>query len=128
VFDKPSPALLIAEARRALEGGVAAGFPQKVVANALGIVQRELETGPSLREEERQRLAALLGDDGDTPALNAKLAEAIRDGTIAPDAPQLVAHLIRTTVAKLEIDQPAYPAFRAWRDGVQPPQRGNDRL
>ena len=27
----------------------------------------------------------------------------------------LLDHLIRTTIAKLEIDQPAYPAFKAWR-------------
>jgi hypothetical protein len=117
MFDKPAPPLLIAEARRTLEAGVAPGFPQKVVANALGIAQRELDKGPALAEEERRRLVGLLGLDGDLPALNAALAAAIREGAIALDAPALVDHLIRTTVAKLAIDQPAYPAFRARREG-----------
>jgi hypothetical protein len=115
VFDRPSPSLLIAEARKALDAGVAPGFPQKVVANALGIAQRELEMGPSLADGERNRLAALLGAEGDLPTLNARLSAAIRQSAIAPDDPALLDHLVRTTVAKLEIDQPAYPAFRAWR-------------
>jgi hypothetical protein len=117
MFDRPSPSLLIAEGRKALDAGVAPGFPQKVVANALGIAQRELEIGPSLAAEERARLVAQLGDDGDLASLNARLSEAIRTGAITPDDPRLLEHLIRMTVAKLEIDQPAYPAFRAWRDG-----------
>lgn len=117
MFDKPSPSLLIAEARKALDAGVASGFPQKVVANALGIAQRELEIGPVLLEQERVRLAALLGEDSDIASLNARLAVAIRGGMIDTESPALLDHLIRTTVAKLEIDQPAYPAFRAWRSG-----------
>ncbi len=115
MFDRPSPTLLIAEARRALDAGVAPGFPQKVVANALGIAQRELEMGPSLAEEERQRLVALLDADGELDALNARLAASIRERAITSGDPALLDHLIRTTIAKLEIDQPAYPAFRAWR-------------
>lgn len=115
MFDRPSPSLLIAEARKALDAGVAPGFPQKVVANALGIAQRELEMGPSLASEERDRLIALLGSEGDLATLNARLSAAVRAGAIAPDTPDLLAHLIKTTIAKLEIDQPAYPAFRAWQ-------------
>ena len=116
MFDRPSPSLLIAEARRALDAGVAPGFPQKVVANALGIAQRELEMGPSLAEAERERLLALLGAEGDLASLNARLSAAIREGAIATDDTALLDHLIKTTIAKLEIDQPAYPAFRAWRE------------
>ena len=114
MFDRPSPSLLIAEARKALDAGVAAGFPQKVVANALGIAQRELEMGPALADEERERLIALLGAEGSLADLNTRLSAAIREGAIAPDEPALLAHLIKTTVAKLQVDQPAYPAFRAW--------------
>ena len=115
MFDKPSPSLLIAEARKALDAGVTPGFPQKVVANALGIAQRELELGPALMERERDRLVALLGGGEGVPALNSGLAAAIRDGTIDSRNAALIGHLIATTIAKLEIDQPAYPAFRAWR-------------
>ena len=118
MFDKPSPSLLIAEARRALGEGVAPGFPQKVVANALGIAQRELDLGPEMMDAERERLGELVGADGDLPVLNAKLTAAIRDGTIPLDDEGLIDHLIRTTTAKLEVDQPAYPAFRSWRDGL----------
>ena len=118
MFDRPAPSLLIAEARRALDAGVASGFPQKVVANALGIAQRELEMGPALAEKERQRLVQLLGEDDDVRTLNAKLAAAIRDRDIPLNAGALNDHLIRTTVAKLEVDQPAYPAFKAWREGA----------
>ncbi len=121
MFDKPSPTLLIAEARRALDAGVASGFPQKVVANALGIAQRELERGPALMAEEHHRLAELVGDDPEIAALNSALSAAIREGRIALDDPALLDHLIRTTVAKLEIDQPAYPAFRAWRERLAEP-------
>lgn len=117
MLDSPSAALLIAEARTALDAGVAPGFPQKVVANALGIAQRELELGPAMAEGERARLRLLLGEDGEAAILNRRLAEAIRAGGISLDAPALLDHLIPTTVAKLEVDQPAYRAFRAWKGG-----------
>jgi hypothetical protein len=95
--DNPPPAVLIAEVRKALDAGLAPGFPQKVAANALGIAQRELENGEPVSVEEAARLSA-----------------AIRDGHL-DDA--LVGELIRITIAKLEIDQPTYPAFRAWAHG-----------
>ena len=118
MLDKPGAALLIAEARAALEAGVAAGFPQKVIANALGIAQRELEREPVLAQEERARLTRLIGTDGEVTHLNAALARSIREGSVQIDDPALLDHLIRTTVGKLEVDQPAYPAFRAWRDSA----------
>ena len=118
MFDRPAPSLLIAEARRALDAGVASGFPQKVVANALGIAQRELEIGPALAEAELRRLPPMIGWDGDLDELNADLADGIRKGTFDLSSPALIEHLILTTIAKLEIDQPAYPAFKAWREGA----------
>ncbi len=117
MFDRPGAFELLAEARTALDAGVAPGFPQKVVANALGIAQRELALGPYINEQERERLAGLLGREGDLAALNRQLADAIRDSAASPDTPALLDHLIRTTVDKLQIDQPAYPAFRVWKDG-----------
>jgi hypothetical protein len=112
VQDEPPAALLVAEARLALDAGLPAGFPQRVAANALGIAQRELERGPALAAAERARLAALLGRDGALAELNAALAEALRTGAIDLAGDALIAHLIATTVAKMSIDQPGYPGFR----------------
>lgn len=95
--DSPPPAMLIAQVRRALENGIPAGFPQKVAANALGIAQREIENGDPLPAADAARLSA-----------------AIREGRIEDT---LVGELIEATIAKLEIDQPGYPAFKRWRDG-----------
>jgi hypothetical protein len=115
MLDNPPAELLVAEARKALEDGLAPGFPQKVAANALGIAGRELELGPELSEEEMRRLTALVGEEGDLVARNRRLAQAIGSG--APlDEGLLLAHLIHTTVAKLTVDQPGYPAFRQWRE------------
>lgn len=99
--DDPPAVLLIAEVRKALDAGLAPGFAQKVAANALGIAWRELENGPPASGEEI-----------------AGLCHAIQNGRV-DDA--LVGELIRITLAKLAIDQPAYPPFRRWREGEQPP-------
>jgi len=113
VLDSPPASLLVAEARQALDTGLAAGFPQKVAANALGIAQRELELGPALADAEQSRLAGLLGGQGDVPSLNATLSAALRVGECDPSDEGLIAHLILTTIAKVSIDQPGYPGFRA---------------
>lgn len=93
--DNPPASLLVAEVRRALEEGLASGFPQKVAANALGIAQRELENGPALSGERAAALCATIREGGTDDAL--------------------VGELIRITIAKLEIDQPTYPSFAAWK-------------
>ncbi len=116
MLDSPPAALLIAEARKALEEGLAPGFPQKVAANALGIAGRELELGTSFHADEMRRLMALVGEDGDLVARNRRLAEGIRTGQPSLDEAALADHLIRTTIAKLTVDQPGYPAFRQWRE------------
>ena len=112
--DNPPASLLVAEARKALDAGLAPGFPQKVAANALGIAQRELELGPAYAAEEQGRLAELIEDTGSVDDLNRKLVEAIRAGH-ARDGSDVMRHLILTTCAKLSIDQPSYPGFRALR-------------
>ena len=112
--DEPAPALLIGEVRKALEAGIAPGFAQKVAANALGIALRELTLAPASAAAENGRLARLVGDDGDLADRNHRLAELIRRGEgELPDG--VIAHLIATTVEKIAVDQPAYPAFVNWR-------------
>ena len=115
MLDNPSAALVIAEVRSALEEGIAPGFPQKVAANALGIAKRELELGPDLAAQEMERLAVLGFSAGDLAGRNAALTASIRAGD-ALDESALIAHLIYTSIAKLMVDQPAYPAFRPWRE------------
>ena len=95
--DSPPARLIIEEVRRALEQGLAPGFAQKVAANALGIAQRELERGPAISAQQAQ-----------------DLAKQIQTGASLHDA--LIGRLIRLSIAQLEIDQPAYPPFRAWKD------------
>ncbi len=114
--DSPSPELLIGQVRQALEEGLAPGFSQKVAANALGIALRELSLGPASSAREVERLNRLLGSNSaNVRELNRCLAARIRDGLPA-DAPDLVKHLIQTTIDKLEIDQPGYPSYRMWKD------------
>lgn len=114
--DNPPATLIVEEVRKALTAGLALGFPQKVAANALGIAERELELAPLTSADEYLRLHRLVGGQGDLAARNNRLAEAIRTSSTESDSDALLDHLIRTTIAKIEVDQPAYPAFRAWRD------------
>lgn len=96
--DRPPAHLLIEEVRKALEAGLPPGFPQKVAANALGIARRELASEAPISD-----------------ATVARLSARIRAGETDE---ALVGELIRLSIAKLEIDQPGYPPFRAWQDGV----------
>ena len=113
--DKPSPELLIAEVRKALAEGLAPGFSQKVAANALGIAERELSLSPASSAAENARLETLVGAQGDLADRNRRLAEKFRDPESAvSDA--MVEHLILTTLAKIEVDQPGYAPFLAWSD------------
>ncbi len=93
----PPAALIVTEVRAALERGLAPGFAQKVAANALGIAERDLARCSSGVGEEMR-----------------KLADRVRDEAILNDA--LVGQLVEMSIARLEIDQPTYPPFRAWKD------------
>lgn len=87
-------------------------FHARVSANALGIVARELELGPKALAEERTRLTALLGHDGDLGDLNQELCEKLEAGTLGLETPGLVEHLKKTTLDKVAIDQPKYKAYQ----------------
>lgn len=113
MFDDPPAELLAAEVAKARAAGLTAGFAEKVAANALAIAARERESGPALEAEEREHLVALLGRGGELAELNAALAAGLRDGSLALSDDAMIAHLIRTTVGKLSVDQPSYPGFRA---------------
>lgn len=119
MFDRPAAPDIIAEVANALKAGIPAGFEQLVAANALSIAGREIGIGPDLARAEQQRLQVLLGTTGDLPTLRAQLVAAIRDGKLAGKAEALEMHLVRTAIAKMQIDQPGYAAFKAWQASRQ---------
>ncbi|MFN3510882.1 MAG: DUF6285 domain-containing protein [Tsuneonella troitsensis] len=116
MLDDPPARLIEDEARKARGAGQTSAFAEKVAENALGIARRERELGPILAAEERARLGELLGGEGDLPSLNLALATALREGTLDLHDDAVTDHLIRTAIAKLQVDQPTYPGFRALSD------------
>ncbi|MFW6094266.1 MAG: phosphotransferase family protein [Pseudomonadota bacterium] len=86
-------------------------FMARVAGNSLDIVLRELARGEAHRAGEHERLKALLGD-GDLSALRWRLTEALRDGSMALDAPGLAEHLRTTVVNQIAIDQPKYTGYK----------------
>ena len=82
-------------------------FHVRVAANVLAIVKRELELGPAAAAAERERLKAMLGQDGTADALNRELARRIRAGEIADHA-ALVEHLRHSIGAALAINNPKW--------------------
>ena len=113
--ERPTAAELVAavadflerEAAPALEGRVS--FHAKVAANALRIVQRELGSGAAAAEA--ARLRELTGADGDPAALNSLLAQRIRTGELPADDPALRAHLVRSVLTRIAVDNPRYPSL-----------------
>lgn len=116
MLDDPPARLIEDEVRKARGAGQTSAFAEKVAENALGIARRERELGPILAAEERARLGELLGGEDDLPSLNWALATALREGALDLHDDAVRDHLIRTAIAKLQVDQPTYPGFRALCD------------
>src|ERR1700733_2436407 len=114
MMDQPSMRELVEAVRDFLESKAMpelkghTAFHARVAANALSIVARELEHGPQSAQEEKNRLAALLGHDGTLEELNNELCTRIRSGAFTLDTPGLAEHLTVTTREKVAIDQPGY--------------------
>jgi len=89
-----------------------ASFHARVAANALGIVERELETAPEAAAREQKRLETILDRDGTLEDLNRELCARIRNGEIDLDTSGLSVHLWETTLTKLAIDQPKYSGYQ----------------
>lgn len=87
-------------------------FLARVAGNSLDIVLRDLAIGGMHRREEKARLAALLGQNGDTRSLRAALVDRIRSRTISLENSELIAHLRQTVVNQVAIDQPRYSGFQ----------------
>lgn len=98
------------EVQPKLEGSTA--FHARVAVNVLAIVERELGEGAALDDAERERLVALLGEEGELGALNERLVARIRAGELTVDDPALVAHLRATILGRLGIDNPRYGSYQ----------------
>lgn len=115
--DRPTAAELLEAVREFVERDVMSRdeltgrvrFHARVAANVLGIVERELTLGPALDAAEHDRLAALLGHDGELDALSAELARRIRDGSLDEERAAVVEHLRQSVAAKLAVANPGYP-------------------
>ena len=92
-------------------------FLARVAGNSLDIVLRQLALGEGARAAEHARLRDLLGSDGSLSELRWQLTRALRDGTMALDAPGLAEHLRATVVNQIAIDQPKYSGFRTATSG-----------
>jgi hypothetical protein len=118
VYDRPDLVELVGAVREFLEARALpkleghTAFHARVAANALAIVERQLQLAPEAEASERERLRALLGRDGSLDELNRELCAAIRAGRIGLETPGLSLHLRETTLAKLAVDQPRYPGYR----------------
>jgi hypothetical protein len=113
-------AFLEEKAMPELEGHTA--FHARVAANVLGILTREYEQGPQNHTEERERLSLLLSSEGTLKELTQELCSRIKARELGLETPSLKDHLIKTTIQKVEIDQPKYSGLKIakqkWDDGL----------
>lgn len=87
-------------------------FLARVAGNSLDIVLRDLAVGEEHRMRQRERLRALLGEDGDLETLRSSLVRQLRDGRIPLDRPGLADYLREAVVNQLAIDQPNYSGLK----------------
>lgn len=87
-------------------------FEARMTAAAFELVQRAEALAAQSEAAERERLVALLNEDGDLRSLNERLCALIKSGAMTLATPALAAHLRATTMEKLAIDQPTYAAYR----------------
>lgn len=82
-----------------------------VARNSLQIIKREINLINNFEEKENIRLENLLKKKGNTRDLNKILCERIKTRQIDRKDAELKEHLIKTTMAKLAIDQPNYSGY-----------------
>ncbi|WP_426756187.1 DUF6285 domain-containing protein [Myxococcus sp. Y35] len=84
--ERPDGAELLAIAREVLHKELLPVLPAdkaysaRMIANAMGIAERQLRSGGGPQEEERRALSALLGRGGELSALTREFAARIRQG------------------------------------------------
>jgi Domain of unknown function (DUF6285) len=116
--DEPTPTELINAVADFLRNeltpaiGGHSAFKLRVAINALNLVTRQLALEQGSDADEGTRLTQLLGKQGSLGELNRALADRIASGEADLNTPGLADHLWQTTMAKLEVDQPNYAAYR----------------
>jgi len=88
-----------------------ARFELRVALNAFEILEREAAYGDAPADAERERLAALLAQDGSLDELRGELCARLRDGRASPDDPALLTTLRAGVLARLAIDQPDFKSL-----------------
>lgn len=111
-----SEAIVAFEAEPTVPGDARQAFLARVTHNARAILAREAEHGARLEAEAIARLSVLLGETGDFATLNGRLCEALKEQTIVPLDPTLLAHLRATAIDQIAIDQPGYGGLAALLD------------
>ena len=89
-------------------------FHARVASNVLATVLRDLEARTSNEAAERAGLVALLDCDPalDLETMNQRLCDEITAGRITAETPGLLAHMKKTAIAQVEVDQPRYSGLR----------------
>nr|WP_295661029.1 DUF6285 domain-containing protein [Polymorphobacter sp.] len=109
----PSARDLVAAVREFIAGLGLEGrdaFHAKVAANALAIVERELEQVPDAAEV--AALASLhRGEGGEAADLRSAICTALRSGTLTTTTPGLLDALTAANLARLAVDNPRYSTF-----------------
>lgn len=85
-------------------------FLDRVAANSLGIVARELTLGEESRKLQRELLGFLVSsnEQADLPTLTGRLVEQLRDGSLTLRNERLITYLRNAVFHQLAIDQPQY--------------------
>jgi hypothetical protein len=94
----------------AIDGQIS--FHTRIAINMLKTVERELEIGPKLNQEELDRLSKILGREGTLAELNAELCEKLKSGELDYQNQVLIDHLRLGALGKLSIDNPEYSAYK----------------
>ena len=90
------------------------GFHLRVVCNILSIVSREIEQGAALNETAMAELQRLLESPNASTldTLNEQLCDAIKQGAIDPEDPELLSYLKVVTKQQVAIDNPKYSGYQ----------------
>ena len=109
--EHPTGAELLAIAREVLRKELLPLLPRDrqydvlMIANAMGIAERQLQTGDAPAQAETRELAALLQMEGDQAGLERRLAQGLRGGEFDSN-PQVQDLLWRLTVQRVRESAP----------------------